>query len=461
MTEVNDEPGRVRRAWRAFRRWRRTRPFWGGLLVTLGGLEILASERAPLPVIVHIGLQGIAGYLTPIILVICGLLLLFHPVQRLFYSLIAIVLSLGSWVTSNLGGFIIGMLLGLVGGSLAFAWVQRDRREQVRRRSAPPPRTTTSVGIGLVRGEHPAGDQAVRGEHPAGGQADRRDGDLRGARQPDAGEREASGRGRTWRGAGKHGAGPRGPVAASLPVPLVPLAPLTLSVLAALATRGLMTGTVQVPALSAVPLLTSPTSFPSFPPTPSASARPSVRPTATATPTTDPSPAASPSPSASASASASPSASPAPSRPARSPRALLSAGMPAAPVAADRSEFTSSFAILDGVSYDGIASVPTAHGRELMLKFSMSDLKLPGIVLTASQGGQAFMTKDSTLELSGHVILYTTRISGTLNGIRVTFTSADPPSSLRPDLTLANVVAEQPFVTARTLWAVGSQAGSG
>jgi hypothetical protein len=135
--------------------------------------------------------------------------------------------------------------------------------------------------------------------------------------------------------------------------------------------------------------------------------------------------------------------------------------MPVAPVAGDRAELTSRLAILNGVSYDGVASVPTAHGRKLMLKFTMSYLKLPGIMLTATQGGQAIMMRDSTLELSGHVVLYTTSITGTLNGIRVTFTSSDPPSSLRRDLTLANVVAEQPFVTARTVRAIGSEAGSG
>src|SRR5579871_3510519 len=41
------------RARLAFRSWRRSRPFWGGLFVVLGGGEILFSEKAPLKVIVH------------------------------------------------------------------------------------------------------------------------------------------------------------------------------------------------------------------------------------------------------------------------------------------------------------------------------------------------------------------------------------------------------------------------
>jgi hypothetical protein len=111
-----------RRAWLAFSRWRRRRPFWSGLLIALAGIEILATVWAPLPVILHVGLQGLAGYLVPIVILLCGVLLWFSPEQRVFYSVLSVLLSLVSWVTSNLGGFFIGILLGLVGGSLAFAW---------------------------------------------------------------------------------------------------------------------------------------------------------------------------------------------------------------------------------------------------------------------------------------------------------------------------------------------------
>lgn len=123
---ANGADAGFRRGRRAFRRWRNTRPFWGGLLVILGGSVILLSERAPLPVIVHIGLQGLAGLLLPVILVLCGLLLWFNPAQRVFYSLLSVLLALGSWITSNLGGFFLGLLLGVIGGSLAFAWELRD-----------------------------------------------------------------------------------------------------------------------------------------------------------------------------------------------------------------------------------------------------------------------------------------------------------------------------------------------
>jgi hypothetical protein len=109
----------------AFRHWRRTRPFWGTLMVTVGGVEILFTEKAPLGVVLHIGMQGLAGYLLPAMMILCGLLLWFAPAQRTFYSVLSVLLALGTWLTSNLGGFLIGMLLGVVGGSLAFGWTPK------------------------------------------------------------------------------------------------------------------------------------------------------------------------------------------------------------------------------------------------------------------------------------------------------------------------------------------------
>lgn len=121
------EGSTMHRARSAFRRWRRTRPFWGGFLVVLGGAEITFTEKAPFEVVVHVGLYGLAGYLLPVILLLCGLLILFNPQQRTFYSILSVLLSLGTWLTSNLGGFIIGMILGIVGGSLAFGWAPGER----------------------------------------------------------------------------------------------------------------------------------------------------------------------------------------------------------------------------------------------------------------------------------------------------------------------------------------------
>ena len=120
----------------------------------LGGGEILLSELASLPLVIHIGLHGLASYLVPVLLLVCGLLLWFHLPLRTFYSVLAILLALGSWITSNLGGFFVGMLLGLIGGSLAFAWVSGGDR-----------RTGTRPGGGEGK-EPPEGLDLVLGEPP-------------------------------------------------------------------------------------------------------------------------------------------------------------------------------------------------------------------------------------------------------------------------------------------------------
>ena len=128
--EAAPAPGRVHRARLAFRGWRRGRPFWGGLLVLLGAGEILITYQAPFGIIVHFGLYGLAGYLVPIMLAVLGILIVFDPVHRTFYSVLSVLAALGTWLTSNLGGFFVGMLLGLIGGSLAFGWQYGERPER-------------------------------------------------------------------------------------------------------------------------------------------------------------------------------------------------------------------------------------------------------------------------------------------------------------------------------------------
>jgi len=124
----------------AFREWRARRPFWGGLLLALGGAEILLTEKASVKVMMHAATQNLAGYLLPTVMLLCGLLILFNPTQRLFYSIIGVLTSLGTWLTSNLGGFFVGLLLGAVGSCLAFGWLpdqeprvgRRQRRKEAR-----------------------------------------------------------------------------------------------------------------------------------------------------------------------------------------------------------------------------------------------------------------------------------------------------------------------------------------
>ncbi|MGW0760690.1 DUF6114 domain-containing protein [Streptomyces sp. NPDC002814] len=114
--------------------WRAGRPFWGGLLLVLGGVEVLLTMKASMKVMLHVGMQGVAGYLLPALMVLLGLLVLFNPAQRLFYSITGVLVSLGTWMTSNLGGFFVGLLLGVVGSCLVFGWLPDQEPRRVRRK---------------------------------------------------------------------------------------------------------------------------------------------------------------------------------------------------------------------------------------------------------------------------------------------------------------------------------------
>jgi hypothetical protein len=106
-----------------FRRWRRSRPFWGGLLLLISGLELFLSANLTIgDLAVHFGPEGFLSYLLPLLLVLCGTLTWLTPGQRLFYGILGMLTAVYSLVGLNLGGFGIGMLIGILGGSLTVAW---------------------------------------------------------------------------------------------------------------------------------------------------------------------------------------------------------------------------------------------------------------------------------------------------------------------------------------------------
>ena len=111
--------------WRA---WRRSRPFWGGLLLILAGLELFAIPlsgvllHGAVKLAIYIGIGGVFGVLIGALLVVAGLMTWFNATNKTFYSIAGIVLGIVSFPASNLGGLFLGMLLALIGGSVAFAW---------------------------------------------------------------------------------------------------------------------------------------------------------------------------------------------------------------------------------------------------------------------------------------------------------------------------------------------------
>jgi Family of unknown function (DUF6114) len=117
---------RFRRARMDFRNWRGQRPFWGGLLTLLAGLPIAYFPYANLTLgslTVRMATTAGAGSLIiGILLAVLGLTMWFQPVSRVFAGVAAILLALVSLVVSNFGGFVVGFLLGLIGGGLGVAW---------------------------------------------------------------------------------------------------------------------------------------------------------------------------------------------------------------------------------------------------------------------------------------------------------------------------------------------------
>ncbi|MGW4947555.1 DUF6114 domain-containing protein [Actinoplanes sp. NPDC004185] len=143
-----------------FRRWRRSRPFWGGLLLLIAGLELFLSANLTLGDLeVHMGPEGFLSYLLPLLLVLAGVLSWVTPGQRLFYGVLGLLTAVYSLVGLNLGGFGLGMLLGIFGGALVLAWAPTRPQPQ-----APAPAASDEDPTAHDTDEDPAPQQ--HDQHP-------------------------------------------------------------------------------------------------------------------------------------------------------------------------------------------------------------------------------------------------------------------------------------------------------
>jgi hypothetical protein len=112
--------------WSTFLSWSRRRPFIGGVLTVLAGVEMFFSGQLDLGNIhVQLGIEGLQSTILPIAMVLLGVLAMVMPVHRIFYGVISIVLAVYSIVGLNLGGFFLGMLLGAVGGIMTVSWMPK------------------------------------------------------------------------------------------------------------------------------------------------------------------------------------------------------------------------------------------------------------------------------------------------------------------------------------------------
>ncbi len=77
----------------------------------------------------------IIGVLVGALVGFFGLMLWFARPLRVVLGVLILLLSLASFLTSDFGGLLVGMLMGLVGGSLALAWVPTKVTWRERRRA--------------------------------------------------------------------------------------------------------------------------------------------------------------------------------------------------------------------------------------------------------------------------------------------------------------------------------------
>ncbi|MFF0412826.1 DUF6114 domain-containing protein [Kitasatospora sp. NPDC004745] len=112
--------------WRHFREFRRTRPFWGGLLAMIAGAPILYFPYAHLSLggvtIAMSTTAGAGSLIIGVLMIILGLTGWFQPAVRVFAGIATILLTLVSIPVSNLAGFGLALLPGLIGGGLLVSW---------------------------------------------------------------------------------------------------------------------------------------------------------------------------------------------------------------------------------------------------------------------------------------------------------------------------------------------------
>jgi hypothetical protein len=114
--------------WSRFHLWRHTRPFWGSILMLLGSCFLLALPIYFLQFAFLLNSLW-ASMLLGGLLLVMALVQLFLPSYAVITGSIGIVISLVSFITSSFGGFLFGMLLGIIGSALSIAWrpVKRSR----------------------------------------------------------------------------------------------------------------------------------------------------------------------------------------------------------------------------------------------------------------------------------------------------------------------------------------------
>ncbi|WP_224399668.1 DUF6114 domain-containing protein [Corynebacterium poyangense] len=126
MSAELDEPSRVER----FRTWRHQRPFVAGLLEITAGAVILAPAYISLHImdllVVISTISGVSTLFLGVLLIMFGLGTWLKPTTAPYLGVLSIIVGVVALPTSNFGGFILGTVLAIVGGSMGLAWEGKE-----------------------------------------------------------------------------------------------------------------------------------------------------------------------------------------------------------------------------------------------------------------------------------------------------------------------------------------------
>lgn len=122
-----------------FAEWRRNRPFVPGLLVLLSGVVIMTPAYLTLRIsdlLVMIStLSGVSTLFLGVAQIMFALGIWLKPATAPYLGVFAILVSLVALPASNIGGFLLGSLLGIFGGAFALAWESGEPGERKPKKS--------------------------------------------------------------------------------------------------------------------------------------------------------------------------------------------------------------------------------------------------------------------------------------------------------------------------------------
>lgn len=104
-----------------FKNWRARRPFWGATLCILSGLIILYVPVQLYEVAAVPGNMLVIGFFLGGLTLLLGVLAYIMPKLSTLLGILAIFSSVLS-IFGALGGFLIGTILGIIGGSISISW---------------------------------------------------------------------------------------------------------------------------------------------------------------------------------------------------------------------------------------------------------------------------------------------------------------------------------------------------